>query len=161
MVCQVHKTGYLCLPQNKKNYKKSIFLVLASTTEKKIHKICFSPVALRDLQGARRCHADDDRPLAGRQAAMLLKARWAPAKVLGHLCDAWSVQSWDAQEDASVLPALGVGRPKPLQALNNAGYKPSYDTGRRHVEPPPPPRYAPQQAVSTCGTSMWLRASTS
>ena len=40
--------------------------------------------------------AEDDRPLAGRRAARLLQAGWAPAKVLGHLCDAWSVQSWDA-----------------------------------------------------------------
>ena len=39
--------------------------------------------------------ADDDRLLVGRRAAHLLKAGWAPAKVLGHLCEAWRVQSWD------------------------------------------------------------------
>ena len=78
--------------------------------------------------------AEDDHPLAGRRAARLLKAWWAPAKVLGHLCDAWSVQSWDAQDrDGAVLAALGVVGPKLLQALNNAGYLPSCDTGRRHV----------------------------
>ena len=54
--------------------------------------------------------ADDDRPLAGRRAARLLKAGWAPAKVLGQLCEAWSVQSWDDQDrDAAALAALGVG----------------------------------------------------
>ena len=37
--------------------------------------------------------ADDDRPLVGRRAARLLKAGGPPAKVLGHLCDTWSVQS--------------------------------------------------------------------
>ena len=58
--------------------------------------------------------------------------------MLGHLCDAWSVQFWDAQDrDAAALAALGVGGPKLLQALNNAGYLPSYDTGRRHVEGAP------------------------
>ena len=31
--------------------------------------------------------AEDDRPLAGRRAARLLQAGWAPAKVPGHLCD--------------------------------------------------------------------------
>ena len=82
--------------------------------------------------------AEDDRPLAGRRAARLLQAGWAPAKVLGHLCDAWSVQSWDDQDrDAAALAALGVGGPKLLQALNNAGYVPSYDTGRRHAEGAP------------------------
>ena len=54
--------------------------------------------------------AEDDRPLAGRRAARLLQAGWAPAKVLGHLCDAWSVQCWDDQDkDAAALAALGVG----------------------------------------------------
>ena len=82
--------------------------------------------------------AEDDRPLVGRRAARLLQARWAPAKVLGHLCDAWSVESWDDQDrDAAALAALGVGGPKLLQALNNARYLPSYDTGRRHVEGAP------------------------
>ena len=82
--------------------------------------------------------AEDDRPLAGVRAARLLQAGWAPSKVLGHLCDAWSMQSWDAQDrDAAALAALGVGGPKLLQALNNAGYLPSYDTGRRHVEGAP------------------------
>ena len=57
--------------------------------------------------------AEDDRPLAGRRAARLLQAGWALAKVLGHLCDAWSVKSWDAQDrDATALAALGVGGPK-------------------------------------------------
>ena len=37
--------------------------------------------------------AEDNRPLAERRAARLLQAGWAPAKVLGHLCDACSVQS--------------------------------------------------------------------
>ena len=70
--------------------------------------------------------AEDDRPLAGRRAARLLQAGWAPAKVLGHLCHACSVQSWDAQDtDAAKLAALGVERPKLLQALNNAGFLPS------------------------------------
>ena len=82
--------------------------------------------------------AKDDRPLDGRCAARLLQAGWAPVKVLGHPCDAWSVQSWDAQGgDAAALAALGVGGPKLLQALNNAGYLPNYDTGRRHVEGAP------------------------
>ena len=82
--------------------------------------------------------ADDDRPLAWRRGAHLLKAGWAPAKVLGHLCEAWSVQSWDAQDrDAAALAALGVGGPKLLQALNNAGYLTNYDTGHRHVEGAP------------------------
>ena len=58
--------------------------------------------------------------------------------MLGHLCDAWSVQSWDDHDrDAAALAALGVGDPKLLQALNNAGYLPSYDTGRRHAEGAP------------------------
>ena len=79
--------------------------------------------------------AEDDGVLAGRRAARLLQAGWAPAKVLGHLCDAWSVQAGDAQdEDAAALAALGVVGPKMLQALNDAGYLPSYNTGRRHVE---------------------------
>ena len=82
--------------------------------------------------------ADDDRPVAGRQPARLLKAAWAPAKELGHLCNAWSVHSRDAKDrDAAALAALGVGGPKWLQALNNAGYLPSYDMDRRHVEPLP------------------------
>ena len=85
--------------------------------------------------------AEDDRPLAGRRAARLLQAGWAPAKVLRHPCDAWSVQSWDDQDkDAAALAALGVGGPKLLQALKKAGYLPSYDTGRRHVEGAPPVR---------------------
>ena len=83
--------------------------------------------------------AEDDRPLNGRRAARLLQAGWAPAKVPGHLCDAWSVQSWDDQDrDAAALAALGAGGPKLLQALNNAGYLPSYDTGGRHVHGAPP-----------------------
>ena len=91
--------------------------------------------------------AEDDRPLAGRRAARLLQASWAPAKVLGHLCDAWSVQSWHAQNrDAAALAAFGVGGPKPLQALNNAGYLLSYDTGRRHVEGAP--RFRPNELPS-------------
>ena len=45
------------------------------------------------------------------------------------------MQSWDDQDkDAAALVALGVGGPKLLQALSNAGYLPSYDTGRRHVD---------------------------
>ena len=73
--------------------------------------------------------AEDDRPLAGRPAARLLQAGWAVPKVLGHLCNASSVQSWENQDrDAAALAALGVGGPKLLQALNNAGYLPSYDT---------------------------------
>ena len=56
--------------------------------------------------------AEDDRPLAGRRAARLLQAGWALAKVLGHLCDAWSVQSWDDQDrDAAALAAPGVWVP--------------------------------------------------
>ena len=39
--------------------------------------------------------------------------------------------------DAAALAALGVGGPKLLQALNNAGDLRSYDTGRRHVEGAP------------------------
>ena len=82
--------------------------------------------------------AEDDRPLAGRRAARLLQAGWAPAKLLGHVCDAWSVQSLNDQDrDAAALAALGVGGPKLLHALNNTGYLPSYDTGRRHVEGAP------------------------
>ena len=79
---------------------------------------------------------DDNCPLAGRRAARLLKAGWAPAKVLGHLCDAWSVQSWDIRvRDAAALAALSFGGPKLLQALNNAGCPPNY--GRRHVDEAP------------------------
>ena len=37
--------------------------------------------------------AEDDHPLAGRRATRLLPAEWARAKVLGRLCDAWSMQS--------------------------------------------------------------------
>ena len=82
--------------------------------------------------------AEDNRRLAGRRAARLLRAGWAPATVLGHLCDAWSVKSWDAQDrDAAALAAVGVGGPKLLQALNNAAYLPSYDTGRMQVEGAP------------------------
>ena len=82
--------------------------------------------------------ADDDRLLAGCWAACLLKAGWAPAKVLSHLCEAWSMHYWDAQDkDAGALAALGFGGPKLRQALNNAGYLPSYDTGRKHVEGAP------------------------
>ena len=82
--------------------------------------------------------AEDDRPLAERRAARPLQAGWAPAKVLGHLSDAWSVHTWDDQDrDAAALAALGVGAPKLLQALINAGYLPSYDTGRRHGEGAP------------------------
>ena len=56
--------------------------------------------------------AEDDRPRAGRRAARLLQAGWAPAELLGHLCDAWSVQSLDDQDrDAAALAALGVGAP--------------------------------------------------
>ena len=81
---------------------------------------------------------DDGHPLAGRGSARLLKAGWAPAKVFGHLCDAWSVHAWDAQDrEAAALVALGVGGPKVLQALNNARYPPSYHTGQRHVEGAP------------------------
>ena len=48
------------------------------------------------------------------------------------------MQSWDDRDrDAAALAAVGVGGPKLLQALNNAGYLPSYDTGRRHVEGAP------------------------
>ena len=32
--------------------------------------------------------ADGDCPLAGRWVAQVLNSRWAPAKVLGHMCDA-------------------------------------------------------------------------
>ena len=54
------------------------------------------------------------------------------------MCDARGMQSWDAHgRDAAALVALGVGGPKVLQALNNHGYLPSYDTGRRHVEGAP------------------------
>ena len=63
--------------------------------------------------------AADDRPLAGRRAARLLQAGWTPLKVLGHLCDAWSVSSWDAQDrHAAALAALGAGGPKLLHALS-------------------------------------------
>ena len=62
-------------------------------------------------------------------------------------CRRGGLQSWDDHDwDASALAALGVGGPKLLQALNNAGYLPSYDTGRRHAEgasrvrPNEPPR---------------------
>ena len=58
---------------------------------------------LEDLHKFRQCCetykalavaiADDDRPLAGCRASRLLTGGWAPAKVLGHLCEAWSVQS--------------------------------------------------------------------
>ena len=82
--------------------------------------------------------ADDDRPLVGRRATRLLNASRRAVKVLGDLCDAWSVQSWDAQDrDAAALAPLGVGGPKLLQALNSAGYLPGYDTGRRHFEVAP------------------------
>ena len=82
--------------------------------------------------------ATDGRPFAGCRAARLLQAGWAPAKVLGHLCGAWSVQSWDAQDkDAAVLAALGVGVPNLLQAPNDVVYLPSYETGRRYVEGTP------------------------
>ena len=82
--------------------------------------------------------AVNSRPLARRRAARLLQAGWAPAKVLGHLYDACCVQSWDARDkDAAALAALGVGGPKPLQSLNNDGYLPSYDRGRRHVQEAP------------------------
>ena len=37
----------------------------------------------------------------------------------------------------TALAALDIGGPKLLQALNNAGNLPSYDT-RRYVDPPPP-----------------------
>ena len=78
---------------------------------------------------------DNDRPLLGPRAARLLEAWWALAKVLRHLCEAWSVQSLNAQDrDASALAALGVGAPKLLQALNNARYLPSYDIGRRRFQ---------------------------
>ena len=53
--------------------------------------------------------ADDDRPLVGRRAARLLKAWRAQAKMLGHLCEAWIVLSWDAKyRDGAVLAVLGV-----------------------------------------------------
>ena len=82
--------------------------------------------------------AEDDRPLAGRRAARLLQAGLALAKLLGHLCDALCMQSWDDEDrDAAALATLGVGGPKLLQALNNAGYLPSYDTGRRRAEGAP------------------------
>ena len=82
--------------------------------------------------------ADDDRPLARRLVARLLKAGWAPATVLGHLCEASSVQSLDARDrDLATLAALGIRRRKLLQVLNNTGYLPSYETGRRHVEGAP------------------------
>ena len=82
--------------------------------------------------------AEDDRPRAGRRAAGVLQAGWAPAKVLWHLGDAWSMQSSDAQDrDAAVLAAPGIGGPKLLQALNNDGYLPNYHTLRRHVEGAP------------------------
>ena len=48
------------------------------------------------------------------------------------------MQSWDAQDrDAAALASLGAGGPKLLQALNNAGYLPSLDTGRRNLEGAP------------------------
>ena len=48
------------------------------------------------------------------------------------------MQSLDAQDsDVAALAALGVGGPNLLQAMNNAGSFPSYDTGRRHVEGTP------------------------
>ena len=100
--------------------------------------------------------AEDDRPLAGRRAARLLHAGWAPAKVLGHLCDAWSVQSWDDQErDAAALAALGVGGPKSLQALNNAGCLSSYDTGReaRRGSPPCSSEQTARSALAAGGPS--------
>ena len=100
-----------------------------------LHKFCQRCKTCKALAVA---IAEDDRPLAGRRAARLLQAAWAPAKVLGHLCDAWSVQSWDAQgRDGAALAALGVGGPKLLQSLNSAMYLPSYDTGRRHVKGAP------------------------
>ena len=108
--------------------------------------------------------ADDNRPLARRRAARLLKAEWAPAKVLGHLCKGWSVQSWDAQDrDAATLAPLGVGGPKLLQALNNAGYLPNYDTGRRHVEgaplvrpnEPPSLPWLPEAPSHIAGVHVW------
>ena len=62
----------------------------------------------------------------------------ASCQSLWHICDAWSVQSWDAHDrHVAALAALGVGGPKLLQALNNAGYLPSYETGRRHFEGDP------------------------
>ena len=48
------------------------------------------------------------------------------------------MQSWDDPDrDAAALAALGVGGPELLQALNNALYLPSYNTGRKHVEAAP------------------------
>ena len=76
----------------------------------------------------------DGRPLGGRRAARLLQAGWTPLKVPVHLCDAWSVQSSHTQDiNAAMLTALGVGGFKQLHALNEGGYLPSDDTGRRRI----------------------------
>ena len=37
----------------------------------------------------------DDRPVAGRHAARLLRAGLMPWDLLQHLCDAWLVQHWE------------------------------------------------------------------
>ena len=51
----------------------------------------------------------DNRPVAGRRVARVLQGGGMLSKVLAHMCDAWSVQSWDAQDqDAAALAALGV-----------------------------------------------------
>ena len=55
--------------------------------------------------------------------------------MLGHLCDAWSVRCRDdAVKDGAALTSFGVGGSELLQALYNAGYLPSYNIGRRHIE---------------------------
>ena len=45
--------------------------------------------------------------------------------------------SWDAEDRDAATLALGVGGPKVIQALNNAGYLPSCETSGRHVEEAP------------------------
>ena len=64
-----------------------------------------------------------------------MKAGWALAKVLGLLCNAWSVLSWDEHDrDVAAPVALDIGGPKMLQAPNHGAYLPSYDMGLLHIQ---------------------------
>ena len=112
--------------------------------------------ALRDVQGARRCHRRRKCLFASRLAVRLLKVRRAPPKVMCHLCSAWNVQSLDAKDrDAAALAALGAGGPKLLQALNTAGRKHVEGSPRIHPNEPPIVYWLLNALSQIAGVHVW------